>query len=115
MFVCSTSCRSQTIQKPVDFSSYEIAKKYQNDKNYLFAYKHLLIFKFTNLDRLIRPENKNSYSTINKQIAEFEGILQQDIIGYDEIKARGFTKPQFDSIISIKHKKILNDNTLIIN
>ena len=96
----------QTTDKPTDYSSLELAKVYQKEKNYVFAYKHLLIFKFTNLERLMKPQNKSVLVTLDKNIEEFEQLLKQNISWYDIKRSRGFSDKAMDSTFKAQSFKM---------
>jgi hypothetical protein len=98
------------VGQEVDYSSYEIAKKYQRDGNSLFAYKHLLIFKYSNLERLRKPENRPTLKTLDNKIEEYENLLQQNVSWFEVKKYRGFSDVELDSALNTKLKKITLEN-----
>lgn len=90
-----------------DYSSYEISKKYKKDNNFILAYKHLLIFKFSNIERLNKPENAEALKKLDLQIKELEEHLMQNYAWYDIKKSRGFSDKQLDSTLKNQSKKII--------
>lgn len=81
-----------------DYSSYEIAKKYRKENNFVLAYKHLIIFKFSNIDKLNEPKNAETLTKLEKQISEVEDYLKQNIAWYEIKKSRGFSDKKLDSL-----------------
>lgn len=47
---------------------YSMGKYYYDNKDYLNAYKHLLAYKFLNLENLEKPAGKNTMSTLNEAV-----------------------------------------------
>lgn len=99
-------------QDAVDYSNYGIAKDYIKHNSFILGYKNLLIFKYTNLTRLNKPENVNALSRINKQIEDVEDYLSQNYSWYDIKKSRGWSDVKLDSTLKNQSKNIiLNDFT----
>ncbi len=96
-----------TLGQQVDYSSFEIAKKYQRDNNMLMAYKHLIIFKYTNINLLNRQENFNALKMLDAQIRQVEDYLQQDARWYVSKKSYGFSNAQLDSVLKEQRKNII--------
>ena len=97
---------SQAQTKEPDYSSYDISKTYFKDKNYLFAYKYLIIFKFTNLQLLTQSVNKDALSQLDRQIGQMEDYIRQNVGWIDLKRARGFSDHQVDSALKDQSKKI---------
>jgi hypothetical protein len=92
-----------------DYSSYDIALKYQNDENYIMAYKHLLIFEYSNYAMLHQAANSKSLRQLEKQISEYEEFLKESVSNCSlSIKSfRGFTDGQIDSLFSRRRKPLI--------
>lgn len=85
-------CLSGIIRcKAQDYSAYSIAKSYYAEHKYIFAYKYLIIFKTTNLDRLNKPENSATLHVLDKEISDLEGLLTQNLNWYKIKSARGWS------------------------
>ena len=56
-------CRKETDDRS---SSYVLAKQYFNNKDFMSAYKYLLMYKYSNYDKLVKPENSGALDTLNK-------------------------------------------------
>jgi hypothetical protein len=80
-----TACNAQ------DYSAYSIAKSYYSDHKYIFAYKFLIIFKTTNLDRLNKPENRATLNALDKEISDLEDLLTQNLNWYSIKSAKGWS------------------------
>ena len=88
-----------TKAKAQDYSAYSIAKSYYTDHKYIFAYKYLIIFKVTNLDRLSKPENRATLNALDKEISDLEDLLTQNLSWYSVKSAKGWSdKALADSI-----------------
>ena len=74
-----------------DYSAYRIAKSNYNEHNYLLAYKYLIIFKFTNIDRLNKPDNGATLKALDKEIGDLENLLSQNMNWYSIKSARGWS------------------------
>jgi hypothetical protein len=100
-----------------DYSSYEIAKKFQREHNYVMTYRYLLIFKYSNLDLLQKPANKNTLMALEAKISEFEDFLSQAIAlsTIDLTKIRGFSDHQIDSARNTRMRVIPIDPIKISN
>lgn len=97
----------------VDYSSYEIAKKYQRDNNILMVYKHLIIFKYANINLLNKQENRESLKALDSQIRKVEDYLQQDARWAITKKNYGFTNAQLDSAIKAQGRNIILRDVII--
>jgi hypothetical protein len=91
-----------------DDTEYKIAKRYQDNENYLLAYKHLLLFRCANLQYLQRPSNKSQLEQLDNYIEEFEVYLGQRLILSPLVlrKIRGYTDHQLDSAFRDRGKSI---------
>ena len=97
-------------QDVVDYSNYNIAKDYIKQNSFILGFKNLLIFKYTNLNRLNKPENANALNRINKQIEDVEDYLSQNYSWYDIKKSRGWSDEKLDATLKNQSKNIiLND------
>lgn len=83
-----------------DYSSYERAQTYHKNKQYVLAYKYLIIFKYTNLGKLSRPENKDALEQLDSEITDMETYLSQCTVLIRLSRARGFTPAEVDSAIT---------------
>jgi hypothetical protein len=110
--ICFCLHQSASCQSP-DYSSYEIAKKYKKDNNFVLAYKHLLIFKFSNIERFNKPENSNALNQVDTQIKQIEEYLSQNYAWYDIKKSRGFSDKQLDSTLKNQGRHIKFDDIAI--
>src|ERR1700723_654264 len=86
-------------QEAVDYSNYNLAKDYIKQNNFILGYKNLLIFKYTNLARLNRPENAGALNKVNKQLEDIEDYLSQNYSWYSVKKARGWSDEKLDSTL----------------
>jgi hypothetical protein len=89
--------------KGADYTSYNIARQYQKDRNMLFAYKYLIIFKYSNLDILKKTSNYDALVQIDNQIAQLEKYI--NAVEYRST-SRGFTPDQLDSIVIAQRNKV---------
>lgn len=95
-----------------DYSIYEKARNFHKKKQYVQAYKYLLIFKYTNIKKLTEPQNKQSLEDIDGEIIDLENYLSQNAVLIRISEARGFTPAEIDSTIvkkveSVKLKDIV--------
>ena len=97
--LCLVIAFTSTAVLAQDYSSYEIAKMYQKDKDYVLSYKHLLIFEYTNYAILHKSVNNELLRQLEKEISDFESYLKQNETdcSIDIKKYRGFSDDQVDS------------------
>ncbi|MFB9844013.1 hypothetical protein [Mucilaginibacter ginsenosidivorans] len=97
----------------VDYGGLNMARQCIKQNNYVLAYKYLIIFKYSNLQRLQTKENSENLTKLEKQINEIEAYLLENYSWVDEIKIRGFKDAQIDSTLQalrVHHKKIAVQN-----
>jgi hypothetical protein len=103
----TTSRAYGQITKEPDYSSYNIARQYQKDKNFLLSYKYLIIFKYVNLERLQKSVNQNALIQLDNQIGQLENYLSEKEALIDIKNARGFTDHQLDSLFKVQKKELI--------
>jgi len=89
-----------------DYSFYEKARSFHKKKQYVQAYKYLLIFKYTNIKKLSEPQNKQSLTDIDSEIIDLENYLSQNAVLIRISEARGFTSAEVDSTIVKKVEEV---------
>jgi hypothetical protein len=77
-----------------DYSSYNIAKKFLGERDYLKAYKYMIIFEYSNMDRLQKIENAAALKNIEKQISQLEEYLTSNVSWYVIKISKGWTDQQ---------------------
>ncbi|BAU53264.1 hypothetical protein [Mucilaginibacter gotjawali] len=97
----------------IDYGGLNMARQAVNDKNYILAYKYLIIFKYTNLQRLKSNENTDCLAKLNNQIDQIEEYLLQNYSLLDVKKIRGFSETQIDSTFKARSQKIIIQNVII--
>jgi len=88
LVLCCPSANAQ------DYSAYNIAKTHLGERNYLLAYKFMLIFKYSNLDRLQKKENAAALNSIDNQISVLEDYLSSNVSWYVIKQSKGWTDQQ---------------------
>lgn len=75
-----------------DYSPLHIAKQQCKNRNYLYCYKNLIIFKYKNIEFLYKDVNIIALNQIDSDISRLENFLQQRNYYINNSISRGLTE-----------------------
>jgi hypothetical protein len=83
-----------------DQLEYDFARECARNHNYLLAYKHLIIYKYTNLRYFEAPANAGSLRQVDGYIASYEEYLGRQVMlsPTERSKVKGYTPGKADSL-----------------
>jgi hypothetical protein len=89
----------QLVQETNDVNNaYALGSYFYKSRDYLNAYKFLLIYKYAHLDELSKPAKKNAVNELNAAILYCETQLKSGLMGGQLFNGRGYDATEKDTI-----------------